>query len=319
MATILEQFDSIPCLANSHTWCLFRQRIEQPEAQRKLILIAVCVALLLDNMLYMVIVPIIPDYLRKIDAWSTHKEGGEIEYKQVTNWQLTTQSTKSLINKFETIENLSGDNLTNLLSTTKSPDKLDSEQQQEDSEDEYNDYKQNKEEEETEIAKRKPNDELNRLTTKVKEQQLNKNEKNKSRHHHLIAVRTGSHTVYEGEDLAIGLLFASKAIVQLVVNPFSGTIIDRLGYEMPMFFGLSVLFVSTAIFACGRSYGVLFFARSLQGVGSAFADTGGFAMIADRFTEPNQREKALGIALSFVSFGCLFAPPFGKIDIIDSH
>lgn len=75
MATILEQLDSLPFLANSQTWCLFRQRIEQPEYQRKLVLIVVCVALLLDNMLYMVIVPIIPDYLRQIGAWQTHKEG----------------------------------------------------------------------------------------------------------------------------------------------------------------------------------------------------------------------------------------------------
>lgn len=66
------------------------------------------------------------------------------------------------------------------------------------------------------------------------------------------------------------MLFASKAIVQLIVNPLSGTIIDRLGYDRPMMFGLSVLFVSTAIFACGKSYGVLFFARSLQGVGEFF-------------------------------------------------
>ena len=114
-----------------------------------------------------------------------------------------------------------------------------------------------------------------------------------------------------GEDSAIGILFASKAIVQLIVNPFSGAIIDRLGYDRPMMFGLTILFLSTAMFAVGRSYEVLFFARSLQGVGSAFADTSGFAMIADRFTEPDQREKALGIALSFVSFGCLAAPPFG--------
>jgi DHA1 family vesicular acetylcholine transporter-like MFS transporter 3 len=71
------------------------------------------------------------------------------------------------------------------------------------------------------------------------------------------------------------------------------------------------MFFSTLVFACGTSYGVLFFARSLQvnikrghrlsflkeistheeerifllifqGVGSAFADTGGLAMIADR-------------------------------------
>lgn len=44
------------------------------------------------------------------------------------------------------------------------------------------------------------------------------------------------------------------------------------------------MFFSTAVFSIGTSYGVLFFARSLQGVGSAFADTAGLAMIADRYT-----------------------------------
>lgn len=96
-----------------------------------------------------------------------------------------------------------------------------------------------------------------------------------------------------------------------MVNPFSGALIDRIGYDMPMMIGLTIMFLSTAVFACGRSYGVLFFARSLQGVGSAFADTAGLAMIADRFTEENERSKALGIALAFISFGCLVAPPFG--------
>ena len=34
-------------------------------------------------------------------------------------------------------------------------------------------------------------------------------------------------------------------------------------------------------------------------------------MIADRYTEEAERSKALGIALAFISFGCLVAPPFG--------
>ncbi|KAK9506471.1 hypothetical protein O3M35_008407 [Rhynocoris fuscipes] len=96
-----------------------------------------------------------------------------------------------------------------------------------------------------------------------------------------------------------------------MVNPFSGALIDRIGYDVPMMIGLCIMFLSTAVFACGGSYGVLFFARSLQGVGSAFADTSGLAMIADRFTEEAERSKALGIALAFISFGCLVAPPFG--------
>lgn len=184
--------------------------------QRKLILVIVSIALLLDNMLYMVIVPIIPDYLRYIGAWD--EEEAELaaeleEYARRTN--------------------------TTVPSTTPHP-----------------------------------------------------------RDHH-------------GQDASTGLLFASKAIVQLMVNPFSGAIIDRIGYDIPMMIGLIIMFMSTSLFACGRSYSTLFFARSLQGVGSAFADTAGLAMIADRFTEENERSKALGIALAFISFGCLVAPPFG--------
>lgn len=173
-------------------------KTQEPAIQRKLILVIVSIALLLDNMLYMVIVPIIPDYLRYVGSWDDEEE---------------------LMNATQKMHN-----------------------------------------------------------------------------HH---------------DRATGLLFASKAIVQLAVNPFSGAMIDRIGYDIPMMIGLIIMFFSTAMFACGGSYGTLFFARSLQGVGSAFADTSGLAMIADRFTEENERSRALGIALAFISFGCLVAPPFG--------
>lgn len=174
-------------------------KIQEPQIQRKLILVIVSIALLLDNMLYMVIVPIIPNYLRLIDEYDN-------------------------------------------------------------------------------------------------EEKYTSNVTNKMHNHH---------------DSALGFLFASKAIVQLMVNPFSGAMIDRIGYDIPMMIGLVILFFSTAMFACSVGYGSLFFARSLQGVGSAFADTSGLAMIADRFTEENERSRALGIALAFISFGCLVGPPFG--------
>jgi MFS transporter, DHA1 family, solute carrier family 18 (vesicular acetylcholine transporter), member 3 len=186
-------------------------KIREPTMQRKLILVIVSIALLLDNMLYMVIVPIIPDYLRYIGAWG---EEDQAEYFASHSKNSTSPSAPH------------------------------------------------------------------------------------PRDHH-------------GQDSATGVLFASKAIVQLMVNPFSGALIDRIGYDIPMMIGLIIMFLSTSLFACGRSYSLLFFARSLQGVGSAFADTAGLAMIADRFTEENERSKALGIALAFISFGCLVAPPFG--------
>lgn len=203
--------------------------LQQSKYQRKLVLVTVSIALLLDNMLYMVIVPIIPDYLRKINAWDTHP---------TNSWN----QRGTIIKKYH---NASGD--FEFMSVNKT-------------------------------------------------RKINVN---------------GILIEYEGEDTGVGYLFASKAAVQIFVNPISGAIIDRIGYDLPMMFGLTVMFFSTLMFACGTSYGVLFFARSLQGVGSAFADTGGLSMIADRYTEEEERTKALGIALAFISFGCLVAPPFG--------
>src|SRR5690349_3861647 len=103
-------------------WERINQKVEEPRSQRRIILIIVCVALLLDNMLYMVIVPIIPQYLRDIGAWTTHLENADIEYRNVSN--------------------------------------------------------------------------------------------------KLLPFKIGGITVYEGEDSAVGMLFASKAFVQLFINPF---------------------------------------------------------------------------------------------------
>uniref|UniRef100_A0A8B9K097 Solute carrier family 18 member 3b n=1 Tax=Astyanax mexicanus TaxID=7994 RepID=A0A8B9K097_ASTMX len=115
-------------------------------------------------------------------------------------------------------------------------------------------------------------------------------------------------------DVKIGVLFASKAILQLAVNPLSGPFIDRVGYDLPLLIGLMVMFMSTCVFAFAETYATLFAARSLQGLGSAFADTSGIAMIADRYgDEETERSRALGLALAFISFGSLVAPPFGGI------
>ena len=40
--------------------------------------------------------------------------------------------------------------------------------------------------------------------------------------------------------------------------------IDRVGYDWPMMFGLTVMFFSTLLFAVGDTYSMLFFARALQ-------------------------------------------------------
>nr|VZI38330.1 unnamed protein product [Spirometra erinaceieuropaei] len=73
------------------------------------------------------------------------------------------------------------------------------------------------------------------------------------------------------EDFSVGMLFASKSIVQLVVSPMVGPLTNRIGYSIPMLTGLIMMFASTITFAFGSSYVFLLLARAVQGAGSAFA------------------------------------------------
>ncbi|KAL7990584.1 hypothetical protein Chor_014014 [Crotalus horridus] len=47
------------------------------------------------------------------------------------------------------------------------------------------------------------------------------------------------------ENVEVGLLFASKATVQLLTNPFIGPMTNRIGYQVPMFAGFCIMFIST--------------------------------------------------------------------------
>ena len=43
------------------------------------------------------------------------------------------------------------------------------------------------------------------------------------------------------ENVYIGILFASKPIVQILFNMFVGPLVDRIGFDVPMFCGYIVL------------------------------------------------------------------------------
>nr|WOP32310.1 vesicular acetylcholine transporter [Spadella cephaloptera] len=247
-----------------------KEKIYDPKAQRHLVLIIVCIALLLDNMLYMVIVPVIPDYLRKIGAYDTHIIGGpeNVTYEEPNHLKFRKKTLEELEPTFPPTpeSGVDGDDL-DVGPTTACNETC------------------------AETTSTTSNKKRTKIWERIKPMRIE----------------------YENEDISLGFLFASKAMVQLLINPFSGALIDRIGYDYPMMLGLTIMFLSTSLFAIGESYNVLFFARACQGVGSAFADTSGLAMIADRYNEEGQRTKALGIALACISFGCLVAPPFGGI------
>jgi DHA1 family solute carrier family 18 vesicular amine transporter 1/2 len=115
------------------------------------------------------------------------------------------------------------------------------------------------------------------------------------------------------ENIAVGLMFASKAIMQLIANPFVGPITNRIGYSIPMFTGFVIMFISTIIFALGEDYTVLFIARAVQGIGSACSSVSGMGMLADRYPDDRERGNAMGIALGGLALGVLVGPPFGGI------
>ncbi|KHJ49077.1 transporter, major facilitator family protein [Trichuris suis] len=121
------------------------------------------------------------------------------------------------------------------------------------------------------------------------------------------------HLILVEENVRIGLMFGSKAIVQMLTNPCVSHVIKKIGYTIPMFSGFVVMFFATAIFAFGKSYSVLFFARSLQGVGSACTSTAGMGMLAEVYPDDQERGAAMGFALGGLALGVLVGPPFGGV------
>ncbi|KAG5682361.1 hypothetical protein PVAND_011717 [Polypedilum vanderplanki] len=126
-----------------------------------------------------------------------------------------------------------------------------------------------------------------------------------------FAEREERHKELVDETAEVGLMFASKAFVQLISNPFVGPLTHKIGYSIPMFAGFVIMFLSTLIFAFGRTYPVLFIARALQGIGSSCSSVSGMGMLADRYTDDKERGNAMGIALGGLALGVLIGPPFG--------
>uniref|UniRef100_H2U4T5 Solute carrier family 18 member A1 n=1 Tax=Takifugu rubripes TaxID=31033 RepID=H2U4T5_TAKRU len=105
----------------------------------------------------------------------------------------------------------------------------------------------------------------------------------------------------EEENVRVGFLFASKALVQLLVNPFVGPLTNRYQHQ------------KLTLFAFSGTYVLLFFARSLQGIGSSFSSVAGLGMLASVYTDDEERGVAMGIALGGLAMGVLIGAPFGSV------
>ncbi|KRZ16633.1 Synaptic vesicular amine transporter, partial [Trichinella zimbabwensis] len=128
-----------------------------------------------------------------------------------------------------------------------------------------------------------------------------------------VITEAKEHLLLVEENLKVGLMFGSKAFVQLLTNPCVGVLISKIGYTIPMFIGFIVMFGSTMMFAFGDTYAKLFCARTLQGVGSACTSTAGMGMLAEAYPDDEERGTAMGLALGGLALGVLVGPPFGGV------
>ncbi|XP_041737554.2 synaptic vesicular amine transporter [Coregonus clupeaformis] len=236
--------------------------MREERQSRKLTLVIVFIALLLDNMLLTVVVPIIPSYLYTIDDAAAN---------MAKNHTMVSPHTPS--GTFQTIVSLY-DNSVRVTSggpMDSTPIPLGQTQAVSPS-----------------TSALTPHNSTQPDCPKADDQLLNENVK-------------------------VGLLFASKATVQLITNPFIGPLTNRIGYQIPMFAGFCIMFLSTIMFAFSSSYTLLFLARSLQGVGSSCSSVAGMGMLASVYTDDEERGNAIGIALGGLAMGVLVGPPFGSV------
>ncbi|XP_012523919.1 synaptic vesicular amine transporter [Monomorium pharaonis] len=117
----------------------------------------------------------------------------------------------------------------------------------------------------------------------------------------------------EDENGRVGLLLSSKALVQLILNPAVGTLTGTLGYARPLFLGNISLLLAALLFAFGQTYGILFLARSIQGIASACIAVSGMSLVASQYSEEDERSKIMGFVLGSIALGVLLGYPIGSV------
>lgn len=215
---------------------------------RRLVLLIVAVALLLDNMLLTTVVPIIPNFLYELN-----REPENASASQVGPTLLLAPTSSPTPDGWE----LPGRTLVPPAASTPEPEPSPS-------------------------------------TLSPQEQQTR-------------------HELLNNENVEVGIMFASKPVVQALVNPIVGPLTNRIGYTVPMFAGFVIMFISTLVFAVGTNYGMLFLARTMQGVGSACTSVAGMGMLAEKYPDDRERGNAMAIAMGGLALGVMIGPPFGGV------
>eukprot|EP01060_Flectonema_neradi_P027887 TRINITY_DN3752_c0_g4_i1.p1 TRINITY_DN3752_c0_g4~~TRINITY_DN3752_c0_g4_i1.p1 ORF type:complete len:409 (+),score=48.42 TRINITY_DN3752_c0_g4_i1:27-1229(+) len=114
-------------------------------------------------------------------------------------------------------------------------------------------------------------------------------------------------------EMATGMLFASKACMQILAAPLFSTIIDKCGLKL-LFMGLIVDAVSNLSFAFSMNYHVWLFARIMQGIASAAVIPASLGHIQRMYShDEDLRADAFGTVTTGILAGVMIGPPMGGI------
>ncbi|KAI6233397.1 Cat-1 [Aphelenchoides fujianensis] len=280
--------------------------ITKYRANRKVLLLIVYVALFLDNMLLTTVVPIIPEYLLRI---SHPNQTDELLHDKIPELHKGTRGRRDLDWDDDDWDN-TWDNPMPAPSPTAA--KMPSWTNRVHS----GTFEQKSKQRPQSAARGPGGSQRSRMkpayttTTPAFEED---DDEDYDRDKYVAEVKQRRHETLSEENVHVGLMFGSKALIQLIANPMIGPWTNKIGYTIPMFTGFVIMFLSTLLFAFGASYSTLWMARALQGIGSACTSTSGMGMLAQAYPDDAERGSAMGIALGGLALGVLVGPPYGGV------
>ncbi len=109
---------------------------------------------------------------------------------------------------------------------------------------------------------------------------------------------------------SMGYLVAVFAVSQLIISPFAGRWVDRLGRKIMIVSGLFIFSLSELIFGLGTHVSIFYLSRILGGISAAFIMPAVTAYVAD-ITTIQERSKAMGYVSAAISTGFIIGPGVG--------
>ena len=118
-------------------------------------------------------------------------------------------------------------------------------------------------------------------------------------------------TQFDASPRAVGLLFASYSVMQLIFSPILGRLSDRYGRRPVLFFSLLGTSLGFFILGFATTLWMLFVGRIIDGITGGNISTAQ-AYIADVTTQKN-RAKGMGLIGAAFGLGFIFGPAIGGI------